>query len=101
VAHREVPTLIVLDLLMPEIDGFTVVERLRADLVTAAIPIVILTSKHLVQEEKQRLNGRIAYLAHKGEFSREAFVELVQRLLPGGTSQARVRRELEGNSDGG
>ncbi|HXH08559.1 MAG TPA: response regulator [Alphaproteobacteria bacterium] len=100
-ARREVPALIVLDLLMPEIDGFTVVERLRADLVTAAIPTVILTSKHLTLEEKQRLNGKIAYLAHKGEFSREAFVGLVQRFLPAGTGQARVRRALEGDSDGG
>jgi signal transduction histidine kinase/CheY-like chemotaxis protein len=105
VAQREVPALIVLDLLMPEVDGFTVVERLRADLVTAAIPIVILTSKHLTLEEKQRLNGKIAYLARKGDFSREAFVELVQGLLPAGepgaTGQARATRDPEGNGDGG
>lgn len=82
-AHREVPALIVLDLLMPEVDGFTVVERLRADFVTAAIPIVILTSKSLTLEENERLNGKIAYLARKGEFSREAFVDIVRGLMPG------------------
>jgi CheY-like chemotaxis protein len=70
-----------LDLLMPEVDGFMVVERLRADPMTATIPIVILTSKHLTPEEKARLNGEIACLARKGEFSRVAFVEQVRGLL--------------------
>jgi DNA-binding response OmpR family regulator len=81
VARRETPALIILDLLMPEVDGFMVVERLRADPTTATIPIVILTSKHLTPEEKARLNGQIACLARKGEFSRAAFVEQVRGLL--------------------
>jgi signal transduction histidine kinase/CheY-like chemotaxis protein len=81
-ARRELPVLIILDLLMPEVDGFAVVEQLRADPATAAIPIIILTSKSLTPDEKARLNGEIAYLARKGEFSRAAFVELVQGLLP-------------------
>ncbi|HSF32962.1 MAG TPA: response regulator [Candidatus Tectomicrobia bacterium] len=80
-ARREAPTLIILDLLMPEVDGFMVVEQLHADPMTATIPIVILTSKHLTADEKARLNGRVASLARKGEFSRVAFVELIQKLL--------------------
>jgi DNA-binding response OmpR family regulator len=83
VARREMPALIILDLLMPEVDGFAVVERLCADPVTAAIPIVILTSKSLTPDEKVHLNGEIADLARKGEFSRAVFVDLVRRLLPG------------------
>jgi signal transduction histidine kinase/CheY-like chemotaxis protein len=82
-AHLERPALIILDLLMPEVDGFAVVERLRADPATAAIPIVILTSQQLSADEKARLNGAIACLARKGEFTREAFVSLVRNLLPG------------------
>jgi CheY-like chemotaxis protein/anti-sigma regulatory factor (Ser/Thr protein kinase) len=80
-ARRETPALIILDLLMPEVDGFMVVERLRADPITATIPIVILTSKHLSADEKARLNGQIASLARKGEFSRLAFVDLIRGLL--------------------
>ncbi|HEX9868237.1 MAG TPA: response regulator [Candidatus Tectomicrobia bacterium] len=80
-ARREAPALIILDLLMPELDGFAVVERLRADPATATIPIVILTSKHLTSDEKARLNGKIACLARKGEFSRGAFLELVRGIL--------------------
>jgi len=74
--------LIILDLLMPDVDGFVVVERLRADPATAAIPIIILTSKSLTPNEKECLNGEIAYLARKGEFSRTAFVDLVWKFLP-------------------
>jgi CheY-like chemotaxis protein len=83
---------------MPDVDGFAVVERLRADPVTAAIPIVILTSKSLTPDEKDRLNGEIAYLARKGEFSRTAFVELVRGLLSeaalGSVSQEKNLQEV-------
>ena len=83
VACREMPALIILDLLMPDVDGFTVIEQLRANVTTAAIPIAILTSKSLTQHDKERLNGKMAHLARKGEFSRTSFVELVRGLLPG------------------
>src|SRR2546426_2615820 len=53
VACREMPALIILDLLMPDVDGFTVVEQLRANAATPAIPIVILTSKSLTQHDKE------------------------------------------------
>jgi CheY-like chemotaxis protein len=82
VARQEQPGLVILDLLMPEVDGFMVVERLRADPATADIPIVILTSRSMATEEKDRLNGQISYLAHKGEFSRTAFADIVRGLCP-------------------
>jgi CheY-like chemotaxis protein len=84
VARQELPALLILDLLMPDLDGFAVLEHLRADPATAAIPIIILTSQSLTPHEKARLHGAMAYLAHKGEFSRLAFVELVRGFLPGG-----------------
>ena len=87
VARQELPALLILDLLMPDLDGFAVLEQLRADPATAAIPIIILTSQNLTLHEKERLQGAMAYLAHKGEFSRLAFVELVQGFLSeGGTA---------------
>jgi signal transduction histidine kinase/DNA-binding response OmpR family regulator len=87
VARRESPALIILDLVMPDVDGFAVIEQLRADPATAAIPIVILTSKSLTPHEKERLNGEAAYLARKGEFSRATFVEMVRGLLPEAISE--------------
>jgi len=47
-ATQELPNLIILDLLMPGTDGFSVVERLRADSRTVAVPVMILTSKKYV-----------------------------------------------------
>ena len=86
VARQELPALLILDLLMPDLDGFAVLEQLRADPATAAIPIIILTSQSLTQHEKARLHGAMAYLAQKGEFSRLAFVELVRRFLSEGAT---------------
>jgi CheY-like chemotaxis protein len=86
VARQELPALLILDLLMPDLDGFAVLEHLRADPATAAIPIIILTSQSLTLHEKARLHGAMAYLAHKGEFSRLAFVELVRGFLSGGAT---------------
>jgi CheY-like chemotaxis protein len=82
VAQREQPALVILDLLMPHVDGFEVVERLRADPATAAIPIVVLTSRTMDPEEKDQLNGKINHLARKAAFSRAEFVELVRGLCP-------------------
>ena len=80
-AQQEVPSLIILDLLMPGVDGFAVVDRLRGNPATAAIPIIILTSKTMSREEKERLNGQISFLAHKAEFNRVAFVESVRSFV--------------------
>ena len=76
------PDLIILDLMMPEMDGFAVVEALRADADTATIPIVVLTSKTMTADEKALLNGRISHLARKGDFNRTDFLALVRGLCP-------------------
>jgi CheY-like chemotaxis protein len=75
------PDLIVLDLLMPEVDGFQVVDELKRDPATAGIQIIILTSKSLTPQDKDKLNGRIADLKQKGEFSRADFVAELRRVL--------------------
>jgi signal transduction histidine kinase/CheY-like chemotaxis protein len=62
------PSAVLLDLLMPGMDGFEVVEALRADPDTKSVPVVILTSKSMTQQDKERLQGRITYVAHKTEF---------------------------------
>jgi CheY-like chemotaxis protein len=68
------------DLLMPDVDGFAVVERLRADDATADVPIVVLTAKEMTAADRERLAGRISYLAKKGSFDRAALVKLVGQL---------------------
>jgi CheY-like chemotaxis protein len=76
----ERPAVVLLDLLMPDIDGFEVVERLRADPLVADVPIIVLTSKEMTPSDHERLTGRISALAQKGTFPRGALVDLVGRL---------------------
>ncbi len=80
-AQQEAPSMIILDLLMPGIDGFAVVEQLRASRSTASIPIIVLTAKTMTREEKERLNGQISLLAQKAEFNRAAFVASVRAFV--------------------
>jgi len=82
IARRFRPDLILLDLMMPDLDGFAVIEALQADPGTGGIPVVVLTSKTMTAEEKARLNGRIAYLAHKSDFDRSAVLTLIRGLSP-------------------
>jgi CheY-like chemotaxis protein len=78
-ARREQPGLVILDLLMPEMDGMEVVDRMRADPLTATIPIMIFTAKTVDAGERARLGNRISHLAQKGDFDWPGFVELVRR----------------------
>ena len=78
--RRTQPAVVLVDLLMPGVDGFSVVDQLRAAEETEAIPIVVLTSKTMTRADQERLRGQISYLAHKGELDRSRLVALVQRL---------------------
>jgi signal transduction histidine kinase/CheY-like chemotaxis protein len=72
------PSAVLLDLLMPGMDGFEVVEALRADPDTKSVPVVILTSKSMTQQDKERLQGRITYVASKTEFNLSGLPELLR-----------------------
>ena len=80
-ARECVPDLIVLDLLMPDLDGFQVVDELKHDPVAGATPILVLTNKTLSREEKERLKGQITDLKQKATFSRTEFVAHIHSLL--------------------
>ncbi|MFD0912604.1 response regulator [Methylophilus luteus] len=77
------PDLIVLDLMMPEINGFEVVEELRQDKLTAKIPIIIVTSKFLTPQEQQTLKGHVLAVLEKSEFNHGNFITEVHRALSG------------------
>jgi signal transduction histidine kinase/DNA-binding response OmpR family regulator len=72
------PSVVLVDLVMPGMDGFDVVARLRRDTETASIPIVILTAKTMTREDKDRLRGQISYVANKGEFDSGHLADLVR-----------------------
>jgi PAS domain S-box-containing protein len=68
------PDLILLDLMMPELDGFGFLEALRSNQTAAAIPVVVLTAKDLTDDERQRLAGGVARVVQKGTHGAETLV---------------------------
>lgn len=80
-ARRELPNLIILDLMMPEMDGFTVLNELKKSPETAEIPVIVVTAKELTPNEKDRLRGHIQTLMQKGDFMSDEFMDEVRALL--------------------
>jgi signal transduction histidine kinase/DNA-binding response OmpR family regulator/HAMP domain-containing protein len=80
-ARREKPDLILLDLMMPDVSGFDVVDRLRADPTTAAIPIVVVTARQLSADDRAALNGGVAAVLEKASFNHGRFIAEVRRAL--------------------
>ncbi|MEN6585537.1 MAG: response regulator [Sulfuricella sp.] len=80
-AQRERPNLLVLDLMMPEVNGFDVVEALKNGPETAAIPIVVVTAKTLTAEDRATLNSNVAAVLEKASFSHGRFASEVRRAL--------------------
>ena len=80
-ALAERPDLILMDIQLPKISGLDVVRRLRAEAVTAATPIVALTSFALSgDDQKAKDAGATAYLAKP--YSPLALLDLIRKLLP-------------------
>ncbi len=69
--EQHAPDVVLLDLMMPEVNGFEVVSHMRGHPATAGIPIVIVTAKDLTPADISALNGHVASIAQKGLFSRE------------------------------
>lgn len=80
-AQREHPDLLVLDLMMPDVNGFDVIEVLKHDPETASIPILAVTAKTLTSDDRATLNSSIAAVLEKASFSHHRFASEVRRAL--------------------
>ncbi|HEX9106209.1 MAG TPA: response regulator, partial [Longimicrobiales bacterium] len=83
VALRELPDVIVLALMMPDMNGFDVVTALVAHPDTAHIPLLVVTSKEITAEDRARLNGFVSAIVQKGSFSPERIRDEVRRAMAG------------------
>ena len=92
--NKYTPKLILSDLMMPEMDGFELVHRLRQHEQWRDIPVIILTAKSITSEDRQKLNGEVSQIFEKGSYQRSVLFEEVSRLL----DRAIVRQENTVNS---
>jgi CheY-like chemotaxis protein len=65
-ARSRKPDVVMLDLLMPEVNGFEVVEALGGHEATRSIPIMVLTAKHLTNADIDQLDGHVATILRRG-----------------------------------
>ncbi|MDB5840141.1 MAG: hypothetical protein JWQ23_2093 [Herminiimonas sp.] len=84
------PSLVVLDLMMPEISGFDVVQAMHSTPDTAEIPIIILTAKVLTAKDRARLDGRVQRVMEKSNFDPKLFDGEVKRALMARFRKARI-----------
>ena len=97
--RRKRPDLVLLDLMMPELDGFGVLEALREEEMSRNIPVIVLTGQVLTEEDMARLNRGVASVLEKGLFSVEETLEHVAAALerkrkPGSETQRIVLKAM-------
>jgi signal transduction histidine kinase/DNA-binding response OmpR family regulator len=77
----KIPDLILLDLMMPEMDGFEFVAELRRNEAWRRVPVVVVTAKDLSREDRERLDGYVRRIFQKGAFSRDELIREIRLLL--------------------
>ena len=82
------PSLVLLDLMMPEMDGFEFLDALRSRAADGIPPVVVITAKELTEEDRQRLNGGVSRVLQKGTADAGAVISEVKQLLTGQTLMA-------------
>jgi CheY-like chemotaxis protein len=80
-ARSRQPDLVLLDLMMPEVSGFDVVEALRADPATRQMPIMVLTAKDLTSADKRHLNGQVSTILRRGSTGATDLIVMLQEVI--------------------
>jgi len=79
--YQRKPDIIILDLMMPEVDGFAVLEAVKREQDTRNIPVIVITAKELKEKEQQQLTGQVEVLLRKGLFTEHELLEDLGRAL--------------------
>ncbi len=75
------PDVVLLDMMMPDMDGFAVLDSLKADEELKDIPVIVITAKELTPKDQKRLQGQIEMLLQKGSFMDDDLLEGINALL--------------------
>ncbi|MCS6887491.1 MAG: response regulator [Chloroflexus sp.] len=75
------PGLILLDYMLPKMDGLQLLERLRADPVGQTIPVILMTARDLTVEERQRLASTVNAIQHKAELDLEQIITRIRQMM--------------------
>jgi signal transduction histidine kinase/CheY-like chemotaxis protein len=87
------PDLILLDLMMPEMDGFEFLSRLRRDADHGHIPVIIVTAADLTEDDRARLNGGVSYILEKSAFEQDELLGQIRRLVANHASALKTGTE--------
>ncbi len=79
--EKQVPDVLVLDLMMPEPDGFTVLERIRANPETRDLPVIVVTAKDLTAEDRKKLSGNVSSVLEKSAAASQTLLAEIKRIL--------------------
>lgn len=95
--EKQKPNLILLDLMMPEMDGFEFILHLKQHDEWSVIPVVVLTAKDITMEDRMWLNNRVDTVFQKGAYHREELLSELRKLLAKATSKHKhiVMRQLK------
>ena len=94
--ERAAPAVLLLDLMMPGMDGFEVLEAMRREEAWRDIPVIVITAKDLDREELAWLNGRAERVFQKGAYDRAELVGVVERAVARRVAEARAPQGPQG-----
>ncbi len=78
---KQVPDVLLLDLMMPEPDGFAVLERIRSNPVTRDLPVIVITAKDLTEEDRNKLTGNVFSVLEKTDAKSATLLAELRRIL--------------------
>ncbi|HEY5720365.1 MAG TPA: response regulator, partial [Gammaproteobacteria bacterium] len=93
--EQELPDLIMLDLMMPEMDGFEFLIAMRGRAEWRGIPVLVITAKDLSADERRRLNGDVERVLQKEASELDALLRDIGNVLPSSIERGRGRRREE------
>jgi CheY-like chemotaxis protein len=86
------PGVILLDLMMPVMDGFELLAELRREDGWRSIPVIVLTARDLSEEDRERLSGSVARILQKGAYTHETLLAEVRALVRASVGQRESAR---------